>query len=466
MTDSSQAQRRIDTLLDEGSFVEIGAAVTSRLAERSAAYDKPGDGVVTGYGTIGGCLVYIYAQDASVFGGSIGEMHSGKIMRIYDMAVKMGAPIISLIDCAGVRLSEGTDSLYGFGQMFLNQTKASGVIPQIAAVFGTCGGGMAVSASMSDFVFMEKEKGKLFINSPDAVTGNYTEKCDTASAEWQARETGIADFTGSEEEILQGIRELVGVLPANNQSDLSYDSCEDDLNRQVEGIDSLSSKADMLKMISDNGLFIEVKKEHAPSVTTGFIRRNGQTVGAVANSESDITHFGCKKAIHFLNFCDAFEIPVLTLCDVSGFAKDKCNEKNLARALGKLTFTYAKATVPMVTLITGHAYGTAGVVMGSKSIGADIVYAWENADMGLMDPKEAAKLVYEKEIAEASDSVEKLKELTEQYRRNVSSAHANAMRGYIDDIIVPSETRQRLIAAFEMLFTKSVYPVSRKHGTV
>ncbi len=466
MTDSSQAQRRIDTLLDEGSFVEIGAAVTSRLAERSAAYDKPGDGVVTGYGTIGGCLVYIYAQDASVFGGSIGEMHSGKIMRIYDMAVKMGAPIISLIDCAGVRLSEGTDSLYGFGQMFLNQTKASGVIPQIAAVFGTCGGGMAVSASMSDFVFMEKEKGKLFLNSPDAVTGNYTEKCDTASAEWQARETGIADFTGSEEEILQGIRELVGVLPANNQSDLSYDSCEDDLNRQVEGIDSLSSKADMLKMISDNGLFIEVKKEHAPSVTTGFIRLNGQTVGAVANSKSEITHFGCKKAIHFLNFCDAFEIPVLTLCDVSGFAKDKCNEKNLARALGKLTFTYAKATVPMVTLITGHAYGTAGVVMGSKSIGADIVYAWENADMGLMDPKEAAKLVYEKEIAEASDSVEKIKELTEQYRRNVSSAHANAMRGYIDDIIVPSETRQRLIAAFEMLFTKSVYPVSRKHGTV
>lgn len=466
MTDSSQALKRINTLLDEGSFVEIGAAVTSRKADTSAAYDKPGDGVITGYGTIGGCLVYVYAQEPSVFGGSIGEMHSVKIMRIYDMAVKMGAPVISLVDCAGVRLSEGTDSLYGFGQMFLNQTKASGVIPQITAVFGTCGGGMAVSASMSDFVFMEKDKARLFLNSPDAVLGNYTEKCDTASADYQSKETGLADFTGSEEEILAGIRELVSVLPSNNESDLSYDTCDDDLNRQTEGIESLSSKADMLRAISDNGLFIEVKKEHAPCITTGFIRLNGQTVGAVADNEPRLTHFGCKKAIHFINFCDAFGIPVLTLCDTEGFATDMCNEKNLARALGKLTFTYAKATVPMVTLITGHAYGTAGVVMGSKSIGADIVYAWENADMGLMDPKEAAKLVYEKEIDETDDKPARINELTAEYRDKVSSAHANARRGYIDDIIDPAETRQRLVAAFEMLFTKSVYPVSRKHGTI
>ena len=466
MTDSSQALKRINALLDEGSFVEIGSAVTSRMADTSADYDRPGDGVITGYGTIGGCLVYVYSQDAAVFGGSIGEMHSSKIMKIYDMAVKMGAPVISLLDCAGVRLAEGTDSLYGFGQMFLNQTKASGVIPQIAAVFGTCGGGMAVSASMSDFVFMEKEKGKLFLNSPDAVKDNYIEKCDTSSADYQAKETGLADFVGSEDEVLTGIRELISVLPANNESDLSYDACEDDLNRQVEGIENLGSKAEMLRLISDNNLFIELKKEHAPCITTGFIRLNGQTVGAVANNDRRITHFGCKKAIHFINFCDAFGIPVVTLCDVDGFANDKCNERNLTRALGKLTFTYAKATVPMVTVITGHAYGTAGVIMGSKSIGADIVYAWKNADMGLMDAKEAAKLLYEKEIEAADDSKAKLDELTACYREKISSARANARRGYIDDIIDPAETRQRLIASMEMLFTKSVYPISRKHGTV
>ena len=222
----------------------------------------------------------------------------------------------------------------------------------------------------------------------------------------------------------------------------------------------------MLRLISDNNLFIELKKEHAPCITTGFIRLNGQTVGAVANNDRRITHFGCKKAIHFINFCDAFGIPVVTLCDVDGFANDKCNERNLTRALGKLTFTYAKATVPMVTVITGHAYGTAGVIMGSKSIGADIVYAWKNADMGLMDAKEAAKLLYEKEIEAADDSKAKLDELTACYREKISSACANARRGYIDDIIDPAETRQRLIASMEMLFTKSVYPISRKHGTV
>lgn len=459
------AHKRIASLLDEQSFVEIGARVVSRLSDCDASLEKQGDGVVCGYGTIGGALVYVYAQDASAFSGAIGEMHAGKICRLYDMAVGMGAPLIALVDCSGVRLQEGNDSLFSFGQMFCRQAKASGVIPQITAVFGSCGGGMAVSASMSDFVFMEDTHAKLFLNSPNAVLGNYEEKCDTASAAFQSAKTGLADFTGTEEEVLSGIRELVSALPQNNETDLSAGACDDDLNRAAVGIESLS-KPDMLRLISDNGTFIEVKKAHAPEMTVGFIRLNGQTVGAVANSEQKITHFGCKKAIHFVNFCDAFNIPVLTLADAEGFAQDLANEQQLARALGKLTYTFAEATVPKVTVVTGHAYGTAGLVMNSKAIGADLVYAWSSADMGLMDPKPAAELVYADEIAKADDKTAKIAELCAQYRKLQSSAEANARRGYVDDIIEPAETRQRVIAAFEMLYTKSAAQVSRKHGTV
>lgn len=460
------AHRRIASLLDEQSFVEIGSRVVSRLADSDPSLEKQGDGVVCGYGTIGGALVYVYAQDASAFGGAIGEMHARKICRLYNMAVTMGAPIIALVDCSGVRLQEGNDSLYSFGRMFREQTRASGVVPQIMGVFGSCGGGMAVSASMADFVFMKKGTGKLFLNSPNAVLGNYEEKCDTSSAAYQAAETGLADFAGTEEEILGRMRELVSMLPQNNESDLSYDVCEDDLNRALTGIENCGSKAEMLQMISDNGTFLEIKKDHAPEMTVGLIRLNGQTIGAVANNDPLMTHLGCKKAIHFISFCDAFNIPVLTLADTDGFARDAVNEQQLARALGKLTFTYANASVPTVTVVTGHAYGTAGLVMNSKALGANMVYAWEQADMGLMDPKPAAQIVYAEEIEQAEDKVQKTEELTAQYRRTQSSAEANARRGYVDDIIQPAETRQRVIAAFEMLYTKSTLELNKKHGTV
>ena len=460
------AHKRIASLLDEQSFVEIGSHVASRLSDSEPSLEKQGDGVVCGYGTIDGALVYVYAQDASAFGGAVGEMHARKICRLYDLAVSMGAPLIGLVDCSGVRLQEGNDSLYSFGCMFRKQAEASGVIPQIMAVFGTCGGGMAVSASMADFVFMEEKNAKLFVNSPNAILGNYEEKCDTASAAYQAAETGLADFAGSEAEVIGQLRQLVSVLPQNNESDLSYDVCEDDLNRAVSGIEALSDKAEMLRAISDNGLFVEVKKAHATEMVTGFIRLNGQTVGAVANNGGKLTHLGCKKAIHFVNLCDAFNIPVLTLADVEGFSQEPADEQQLARALGKLTFTYAKATVPKVTVVTGHAYGTAATVMNAKSIGADMVFAFEGADMGLMDPKPAVEILYGKEIEAAEDQAAKREELTALYRRTQSSAMANARRGYIDDIIAPEETRQRVIAAFEMLFTKSAVSVSRKHGTV
>lgn len=460
------AHKRIVSLLDEQSFVEIGSRVVTRLSDCDPSLEQQGDGVVCGYGSVNGSLVYVYAQDASVCGGSIGEMHARKIRRLYDMALKMEAPVIALLDCSGVRLSEGNDSLYGFGRIFAAQAQASGVIPQFTAVFGSCGGGMAVSASMADFVFMEEKHAKLFLNSPNAVLGNYEEKCDTASAAFQAAKTGIADFTGDEAEVIASLRELISMLPQSNQTDYSDTVCEDDLNRAVAGIEHAKDKAELIALLGDNGKFFELKKAHAKELTVGFIRLDGKTVGVVANNDRKLTHFACKKAIHFVNFCDAFCIPVLTLVDVDGFAQNMSDEQQLARALGKLSYTYAGASVPTVTVVCGHAYGTAGLVMNSKSLGADVVYAWENADMGLMDPAAAVSIISAEEIEAAEDKKGKLSELTNAYRKTQSSAEANARRGYVDDIIAPEETRQRVCAAFEMLFGKRAALVDRKHGTV
>jgi len=441
------AYERIAGMLDSGSFVEIGASVTGKTKAGLPSAVKDGDGVVTGYGTIGGRLVYVYAQNPAVAGGSIGEMHAKKISNIYNMAINMGAPVLAVVDCAGVRVEEGNDSLFSFGRLFANQAKASGVVPQITALFGSCGGGMAVSAAMSDFVFME-DSSKLFVNSPNAVSGNYEEKCDTASAAFQAEKTGICDFHGSAGEVYEKVKELFAVLPQNNEEDSSADLCSDDLNRSVAGIEKIKCKAEMLMQISDDGKFVEVKKEHAAGIVTGFIRLNGRTVGAVANNKPQLCHMCVKKAIKFISFCDAFNIPVLTLADAEGFAKDLGNETQLARALGKLTFAYANTTVPTVTVVTGKAYGTAGIVMGSKSLGTDLVFAYPDAKMGLMD----------------SALMDSLTDVNKE--KDVYSALYNAQRGYVDDIILPEESRQRLAAAFEMLFSKSVMIPAKKHGTV
>ena len=313
--------------------------------------------MITGYGTIEGNLVYVYSQDASVMGGSIGEMHAKKISNIYKMAMKMGAPVIGLLDCSGLRLQEATDALDGFGQMYLEQTMASGVVPQICAVFGNCGGGMAVSSAIADFVFMA-DNGKLFVNSPNALAGNDVTKCDTASAAFQSKETGLVDAVGSEEEILSQIRTLVSILPANNEDDMSYDECEDDLNRVSEDLAGWTGDtAKALAEISDGYFFMELKKEYDPSMVTGFIRLNGSTVGCVANRteiyneenekteefEAALSARGCEKAAEFVNFCNAFNIPLLTLVNVKGYKQCKCTEKKIARAAGRLTYAFANA---------------------------------------------------------------------------------------------------------------------------
>ena len=478
MSNSAQtsASTRIAALLDENSFVEVGAYITARSTDfNMTEQETPADGVVTGYGTIGGCLVYVYSQDASVMGGSMGEMHAKKISNLYSMAMKMGAPVIGLIDCAGLRLQEATDALNGFGQMYLSQTMASGVIPQISAIFGTCGGGMAVSAAITDFTFMEEKSARLFVNAPNAISGNYTSKCDTSSAAFQSKEAGLVDFVGDEAAVLEQIRTLISILPANNEDDMSYGECQDDLNRMCAGIESFAGDtAQALAMISDNNFFMEVKKNYAPSMVTAFIRLNGVTIGCVANRSQDgedkyepvLTAAGCEKAADFINFCDAFNIPVLTLVNVEGYQASKCTEKRTAKAAGRLTYAYANASVPKVTVIAGNAFGSAYLTMGSKSIGADVVFAWKDAVIGMMDPAEAVKIMYSKEIEAAEDSVALIDEKKAEYTALQSSALAAAKRGYVDDIIEAQETRQRVAAAFEMLFTKREDRPSKKHGTV
>lgn len=472
----NSASRRIATLLDEGSFVEIGGAVTARsttfnLQEKAA----PSDGVITGYGVIDGNLVYVYSQDADVLGGALGEMHAKKIARIYDMAMKMGAPVIGLIDCAGLRLQEATDALEAFGSLYHKQALASGVIPQVTAIFGMCGGGLAVVPGLTDFTFMEAKDGKLFVNSPNALEGNEISKCNTASAEYQSKTAGLVDGIGAEAEILGQIRDLVCMLPANNEDDMSYEECTDDLNRICADIANASEDtAIALAQIADNQILVETKKDYAKEMVTGFIRLNGMTVGVVANRskvynaeaeveaefDSVLTVDGCKKATDFVNFCDAFSIPVLTLTNVTGFAATVESEKNMASAVAKLTYAFANATVPKVNVIVGKAFGSAYVSMNSKSIGADLVYAWPTAEIGMMDAKLAAQIMY------VDADAETLNEKAAEYKELQSSPNSAAARGYVDAIIEPADTRKYVIGAFEMLFTKREDRPAKKHGTV
>lgn len=473
----NSASRRIATLLDEGSFVEIGGAVTARsttfnLQEKAA----PSDGVITGYGVIDGNLVYVYSQDADVLGGALGEMHAKKIARIYDMAMKMGAPVIGLIDCAGLRLQEATDALEAFGSLYHKQALASGVIPQVTAIFGMCGGGLAVVPGLTDFTFMEAKDGKLFVNSPNALEGNEISKCNTASADYQSKTAGLVDGIGAEAEILGQIRDLVVcMLPANNEDDMSYEECTDDLNRICADIANASEDtAIALAQIADNQILVETKKDYAKEMVTGFIRLNGMTVGVVANRskvynaeaeveaefDSVLTVDGCKKATDFVNFCDAFSIPVLTLTNVTGFAATVESEKNMASAVAKLTYAFANATVPKVNVIVGKAFGSAYVSMNSKSIGADLVYAWPTAEIGMMDAKLAAQIMY------ADADAETLNEKAAEYKELQSSPNSAAARGYVDAIIEPADTRKYVIGAFEMLFTKREDRPAKKHGTV
>ena len=475
MSTTSQASQRINALLDENSFVEIGGLVTARATDFNLKQtETPSDGVVTGYGVIDGNLVYVYSQDASVMNGSVGEMHAKKIANLYDLALKTGAPVIGLIDSAGLRLQEATDALNGFGEIYMKQTLASGVIPQITAVFGSCGGGLAVIPGLTDFTFMEEKKAKLFVNSPNALAGNEISKCDTSAAAFQSEETGLVDMVADEASILAQIRQLVSVLPANN-ADLALEDCTDDLNRACAEIaNCVGDTSIALSQIADNGVFVEVKQNYAKDMVVGFIRLNGATIGAVANrtevynADGEVTDKfdavlsarGAEKAAEFINFCDAFDIPVLSLTNVKGYAATMCSERRIAKAVAKLTYAFANATVPKVNVVIGKALGSAYVAMNSKAIGADITIAWPDAEIGSMDANLAAKIMYEGKGADV------IREKAAEYAALQTSATGAARRGYVDQIIEPADTRKYLIGAFEMLFTKREDRPSKKHGTV
>ena len=461
-TAQTLAGKRIEALLDENSFVEIGALVTARSTDFNLQQkETPSDGVITGYGVIDGNLVYVYSQDASVLHGTLGEMHAKKITKLYDLALKMGAPVIGLVDCAGLRLQEATDALNGFGEIYRAQALASGVVPQITAVFGTCGGGLAVIPGLTDFTFMEESKAKLFVNSPNAIEGNEVSRCDSASAKFQSEETGLVDVVADEAGVLSQIRQLVAMLPANNEDDASYEECLDDLNRVCEDLGQVVYEAPyVLSSISDSNVFFETKAAYGKDMVTGFIRLNGMTVGAVANNAQELSARGARKAAEFVNFCDAFNIPVLTLTNVKGYKTTMCSEKNMAKAVAELTYAFANATVPKVNVVTGPAYGSAYVAMNSKGLGADVVYAWTDAQIGMMDAKLAVKIMY----ADADAAAQK--EKAAEYASLQSSAEAAAKRGYVDSIIEAKDTRKYVIGAFEMLFTKREDRPAKKHGTV
>lgn len=472
-TQKLSARDRVKLLLDDASFVETGAYVTARTTDFNMSdTETPADGVVTGYGTIDGRLVYVYSQDTAVLGGAIGEMHACKIARIYDMALMMGAPIVGLVDSAGLRLQEATDSLNAFGSIYFKQATASGVIPQITGIFGVCGGGSALVSALSDITYMAADGAKLFVNSPNALDANYTEKLDTAGAAFQSEKSAMVDEVLEDDAaVIARIRQIVAMLPSNNADDSHFDACTDDLNREIPNLDGLADDArSVLTHISDGNVFMELKKDYAKDMVIGFIKLNGTTIGCIANQVNEggdvFSTKGAYIAAEFVNFLDAFDIPILTLSNVKGYKATIAEEAGIAKAVAKLTYAFANATVPKVNLVTGNSMGSAYLAMNSKSVGADLEYAWPNAKIGTMDPEQAIKIIYADELAKGGYDKDLIASKKAEYTEKMSSAISAAKRGYVDDIIEGAVTRKRLIAAFEMLYTKREDRPYKKHGAV
>lgn len=458
----SAAASRIKALLDANSFVEIGAGVKARSTDFGlSAKALPGDGVITGYGTVDGNLVYVYSQDASVMGGSIGEMHARKICRVLSLAQKMGAPVVGFLDSTGVRIEESVDALGALGLVYSALVAGSGVVPQIAVVAGSCGGGLSFIPALSDFVFMT-DKASLFVNSPDAIKGSSKDALNVSAADFQA-EKGNVDFVGKEEEVLAALRELIAYLPANNEDAGEEIPCTDDLNRSTGALSNLvDDAAELVKVVADNGLFFETKKAFGKNMVTGFIRLAGATVGVVANrGTKDVICGNCaKKAADFIRFCDAFGIPVLTFANVRGFARCETAEDVLPKAAARLLSAYANATVPKVTVVTKAALGSAYLLMGSRAAGADMVYAWPDTQIGAMDAKAAGKILAAGQDAAA---MRKAAASYEALQANVASAAAH---GFVDTVIDEADTRKFVIGAFEMLYSKREERPDKKHGTI
>lgn len=464
---TSPAFRRIESLLDEHSFVELGALVTSRSTDFNSQEQKaPSDGVVIGHGTVDGNLVFVYSQDAGVMGGSVGEMHARKICQLYEMAVKVGAPVIGLLDSTGIRLQESIDALDAVGRIYASAVAASGVIPQLTAVFGNCGGGLGILTSISDFTFIE-EGARLFINSANAIPGNSEETLDTASASFQF-EVGNADGVGSEEEILSQIRSMISLVPGSNLQEGEVAEATDDLNRAAEGLDVKRDDARAVAAeLADQHVFFETRAGYAKEMTTGFIRLGGITVGIFGNTQkcddqddgNQLTVNGAYKAADFVRFCDAFDIPLLSLTNVASYEASLYAEKALGQAAARLIYALASASVPKINVITKKAVGTAFLAMNAKSVGADLTFALPDAQIEIMDASLAAQVMYA-----SADQAEQTAQ-ARAFAEKQSGVIAAAGRGLVDRIVAPEDLRKYLIAGFEMLLGKREDFAFKKHGT-
>ncbi len=478
------ARERIKMLMDEGSFVEIDAFVTHRCSDFGMdCVEAPGEGVVTGYGTVDGRLVYAYAQDFTVIGGSLGEMHAKKICKVMDMAAKMGAPIIGLNDSGGARIQEGIDALSGFGEIFFRNTCNSGVIPQISVIMGPCAGGAVYSPAITDFIFMVDKTSQMFITGPQvikSVTGEDVTSNDLGGAQVHTSKSGVAHFAAkTEEECIAQIRRLLSFLPSNNLEETPYIAPSDDINRLSEKLTTIvpdeANKAydikDVIAEIVDNGDFMEVHADFAQNIVVGFARMNGGTVGIVANQPKvmagSLDIDSSDKAARFVRFCDSFNIPLVTLTDVPGYFPGVEQEQGgIIRHGAKLLYAYCEATVPKINVIIRKAYGGAYIAMSSKHVGADIVMAWPTAEIAVMGPDGAANIIFKDDIKNSVDPIRTRAEKINEYRNRFASPYVAAARGYVDDVIEPDSTRPRIIAALEMLASKRESRPAKKHGNL
>ena len=478
------ARERINLLLDESSFVEIDKFVEHRSTNFDMAnVEAPADGVVTGYGTVDGRLVFLYAQDFTVVGGSLGEMHAGKICKIQDMALKMGAPIVGMNDSGGARIQEGVDALSGYGKIFFRNTISSGVIPQISVIMGPCAGGAVYSPAITDFIFMVEKTSMMFITGPQvikSVTGEDVTQEDLGGAITHNKTSGVAHFMDkTEEECIQRIRELLSFLPSNNLEQAPIYESNDYINRVEDFLNDIVptnpnkpyDMIEVIKTLADEGNFFEVQPLYAQNIITGYIRLNGKSIGVVANQPKVLA--GCldinasDKAGRFIRTCDAYNIPLLNLVDVPGFLPGIGQEYGgIIRHGAKMLYAYSEATVPKVTLILRKAYGGAYLAMCSKDLGADQVFAWPSAEIAVMGPDGAANIIFKNEISNSDDPINTRAEKIAEYKNTVANPYIAAQRGFVDDVIVPSTTRPRLISAFDMLETKRENRPSKKHGNL
>lgn len=477
------ARERIHFLLDEGSFQEIGMFVTHRATEFEMDKEKYlGDGVVTGYGTINGRLVYVFSQDFTVFGGSLSEAHAEKICKIMDLAMKNGAPVIGLNDSGGARIQEGVVSLAGYADIFYRNVKASGVIPQISAIMGPCAGGAVYSPAMTDFILMVEHTSYMFVTGPNVVktvTHENVTAEELGGAHTHATKSGVTHFACANEiEALNTIKQLLSYIPQNCEEKpprIPYE-VRDELRPALNTIIPPSSSQpydmhDIIQQVIDEDSFLEIHKDFAQNIIVGFARLAGRSIGIVANQPAVLAGVldihSSIKAARFVRFCDAFNIPLLVFEDVPGFLPGTDQEWNGIISNGaKLLFAFAESTVPRVTVITRKAYGGAYDVMNSKHIGADINFAWPTAEIAVMGAKGAAEIIFKDEIANAEDKEAKLKEKENQYNELFANPYKAAERGYIDEVIVPEETRIKLICAFEMLENKVDSMPKKKHNNI